>query len=92
MIGVVATCAAWSLSGTIPPLIYATAPPEQAGQVVGLLHLLWSLAMLTGTLLAGWLVALNPSLPFWTIALLGLPAIAAAYRLKHALRPALPSA
>ena len=84
--GVLGTCVAWSLSGTIPPLIYATAPPEQAGQVVGLLHLLWSLAMLTGTLLAGGLAALNPALPFWTAALINLPAVAAALSLARTLR------
>lgn len=86
-IGVVGTCAAWSLSGTIPPLIYATAPAEQAGQVVGLLHLLWSLAMLTGTLIAGWLVAIHPALPFGAVALGTLPAAVAALRLRRALRP-----
>ena len=86
-IGIIGTGAAWSLSGTIPPLIYATAPAEQTGQTVGLLHLLWSLAMLTGTLVGGWLVAINPTLPFWTVALLNLPTVLAALQLWRALRP-----
>ena len=49
--GVIGTCAAWSLSGTLPPLMRAVAPAGQTGQTVGLLHLLWCLAMVTGTLL-----------------------------------------
>lgn len=86
-IGVVGTAAAWSLSGAILPLVRAGAPATQTGQIVGLLHLLWSLAMLTGTLLGGGLVAINPALPFWTVALLNLPAVVAARCLWRALRP-----
>lgn len=87
-VGVVGTSAAWSLSGAIPPLIHATAPPDQAGQVIGLLHFLWSLAMLSGTLLAGWLVVAHPALPFGVVALLNLPTALAALRLRRSLRPA----
>lgn len=90
VVGVVGTAVAWSLSGTTLPLIRATAPASAVGQVVGLLHLLWSLAMLSGTLLAGWLVVLGTTLPFWTVALLTLPAIVAAYRLWRALRSTVP--
>ena len=85
-LGVVGTAVAWSLSGTILSLIRAAAPHDEVGQVVGLLHLLWSLAMLVGTLLAGWLVAIGTSLPFGTVALLTLPAAVAAYRLRRSLR------
>lgn len=84
-VGVVGTAVAWSLSGTTLPLIRATAPPTAVGQVVGLIHLLWSLAMLSGTLLAGWLVVLGTTIPFWTVALLTVPAIVAAYRLWRTL-------
>jgi hypothetical protein len=56
----------------------AIAPPGQAGQVVGLNHLLWCLAMLTGTLLAGWLVTVDEALPFWLAAALNLPTVFAA--------------
>ncbi len=84
-VGVLGTAVAWSLSGTILPLIRAAAPAEAVGQVVGLLHLLWSLAMLAGTLLAGWLVVFGAALPFWTVALLALPAAVAAYRLWQVL-------
>lgn len=86
VVGVVGTAVAWSLSGTTLPLIRAAAPANQAGQIVGLLHLLWSLAMLTGTLLGGWLVVINPALPFWTVACLNLPTAAAAFRVRRALR------
>ena len=87
-VGVAGTAVAWSLSGTTLPLIRAAAPAGESGQVVGLLHLMWSLAMLTGTLLAGWLIVVGAALPFWTVALITLPAIVAAYRLWRSLRPA----
>lgn len=92
VVGVVGTAVAWSLSGTTLPLIRAAAPANQSAQIVGLLHLLWSLAMLTGTLLAGWLVVVNPALPFWTVACLNLPAAAAAFRVRRAVRSARPGA
>jgi MFS family permease len=82
----VGTSAAWSLSGTILPTIRATSPSDQVGQVAGLLSSLWSLAMLTGTLLAGWLVAISPVLPFVTVAFLNVPTMVAAFRLRQALR------
>ena len=84
--GVVGTAVAWSLSGCSLPLIRAAASADEVGQVVGLLHLLWSLAMLSGTLLAGWLVVVNPALPFWVAAALCVPAAVAAWRLRGALR------
>ena len=84
--GIAGTAVAWSLSGTSLPLIRAAASDDEVGQVVGLLHLLWSLAMLGGTLVAGWLVVLSPALPFWTVTLLSLPAAVAAYRLWRSLR------
>jgi len=73
--------------GTTLPLVRVIAPAEQTGQVVGLPHLLWSLAMLTGTALAGGLVIVGTALPFWVVTLLGLPAAIAAHRLWRALRP-----
>ena len=84
--GVVGTAVAWSLSGCALPLIRAASSVDEVGRVVGLLHLLWSLAMLSGTLLAGWLVVVSPALPFWTAALLSLPAAVAAQRLWGSLR------
>ncbi len=85
VIGVIGTAVAWSLSGCSLPLIRAVAQPDEVGQVVGLLHLLWSLAMLLGTLLAGGLVVLSPTLHFWTAALLSLPAAIAAFFLWRSL-------
>ena len=86
-VGVLGTAVAWSLSGTTLPLVRVIAPAEQTGQVVGLLHLLWSLAMLTGTALADGLVIVGMALPFWVVTLLSLPAAIAAHRLWRALRP-----
>jgi MFS family permease len=84
--GVLGTAAAWALSGTLPPLIRALAPAHQRGQVVGLLHVLWCLAMLSGTLAGGWLVTLNTALPFWAAAVLTLPTALAALGVRRILR------
>jgi MFS transporter, FSR family, fosmidomycin resistance protein len=83
--GVVGTAVAWSLSGAMPPLLRAAAPPGQAGQAVGLIHLTWSLAMFGGTLLAGWLLPLHGALPFVAVALLNLPSAWVALRLHREL-------
>jgi MFS family permease len=81
--GVLATCVAWSLSGAVMPLVRAVAPADRQGQTVGLLHLLWCLAMLSGALLAGWLLPIHPALPFVAVALLNLPAVPAALGVHH---------
>jgi len=83
--GVATTAVAWALSGTIPPLVRVAAPNEQIGRALGLLHFLWALSMLTGTLLAGGLVAVTPALPFTMAALVGVPAAIAAEWLRRTL-------
>jgi len=62
--GVIGIAAAWSLS----TLMYVwvadgVAQPEHAS-TFGLLHAVWSLSMISGSLLGGWLVRLTPGLPF----------------------------
>jgi MFS family permease len=57
------TTMAWALSTTMPALMRAMAPQAAYGRAVGATHLTWSVAMLTGTTLGGWLVAINPIAP-----------------------------
>ena len=54
--------AAWVLSTLLPGLVTAAAEPEIHGRVFGLLHLLWTLAMILGTLLGGELLGEENSL------------------------------
>lgn len=56
---------AWSLSTTMPGLIAQFSEPEERGRGVGITHLAWSFGMLSGKLVGGSLVEMNPSLPFY---------------------------
>jgi MFS family permease len=71
--GVFATAVAWSISVTFPPLVRDLAPEGEQGQALGLLHLLWTAAMLIGTLAGGRLVEADPGLPFLLGAALNAP-------------------
>jgi hypothetical protein len=62
--GIVATSAAWSLSTTMTSLVREVTATADRGRALGLVHLLWATGMLVGTVVAGALVSVNPSLPF----------------------------
>lgn len=81
--GVLGTCVAWSLSATLPPLVREVAGNAEEGRILGFLHLLWSTAMLGGTLLAGALVDLDAALPFGIVAALNAATFVAAWRLTR---------
>lgn len=66
--GVLGTAAAWSLSTLIPGLIDEVAGAEEKGRAVGLMHAVWSLAMLSGSLVGGALVDAWRPLPFLVVA------------------------
>lgn len=76
--GIVATSALWSMSTVIPSLVRAATEPVVQGRALGLVHLLWSAGMLTGTLVAGSLSVLNPGLPFAIFAVATVPAFLSA--------------
>jgi len=73
--GVLAACAAWSLSTLIPCLVADTTPQEERGRVLGALHVLWNAGMIVGALLGGALVGFSIGLPFAIAALLNVGAI-----------------
>lgn len=85
--GILGAAAAWSLSTTMPGLIRSIAGEVEQGRVLGITHLAWSMGMLTGSLVGGQLVDMNPSLPFMIAALLGVPAIFMAWQLVHVWLP-----
>ena len=62
--GSAAAALAWSLSALMPGLIGSLTPRQARGRGVGLLQTAWSLAMLSGALAGGALVAVARPLPF----------------------------
>jgi hypothetical protein len=61
--GTVWTVMAWALSTTMPALMRGAVPTVAYGRAVGLTHLVWSGAMLTGTTVGGLLVEVNHVAP-----------------------------
>jgi MFS family permease len=64
------TATAWAISTLVPSLINEVAGPQEKSRLVGLLHLVWSSAMVIGSLLGGALVEIHPAIPFLGGALL----------------------
>lgn len=62
--GVIGIAAAWSLSTLMYVWVADGLPKEEHPATFGLLHAVWSLCMIGGSLLGGWLVRLTPGLPF----------------------------
>jgi MFS family permease len=62
------------------------AGPAERGRALGLLHLLWVIAMITGANAGGRLVDLHPALPFALAAVLNLPTALAGLALSRHLR------
>ena len=76
--GVLGICAAWSLATLVPCWVADATQVEERGRVLGMLHLLWNMAMMAGSMVGGALVGIALGLPFVVAALLNLGAIALA--------------
>jgi len=63
--GTALTGTAWAVSTLIPGLIDEVAGPSEKSRVVGLLHMIWSAAMVSGSLVGGYLVQVSPRAPFF---------------------------
>ena len=63
--GTALTGTAWAVSTVIPGLIDEVAGPQEKSRVVGLLHMIWSAAMVSGSLIGGYLVEISPRTPFF---------------------------
>ena len=74
-LGVLGTCAAWSLSVLSTCLVSDATPAEEQGRVLGLLALLWNAGMVTGSLIGGALLDLSTALPFYVVAAVNVPTI-----------------
>jgi MFS family permease len=87
--GILGISAAWALSTLLPSLVRVAAEPEIHGRVFGMLHLLWTSAMIFGTLLGGSLLEIDMRLPFMIVGVLNLIALTMTvlfFRMKE-LRP-----
>jgi MFS family permease len=62
--GVAGNAAAWSLSTMMYVWVNDGIPKAEHPPTFGLLHAVWSLSMMTGSVLGGWTVAALPGLPF----------------------------
>ena len=74
--GALGVSAAWALSTLLPGLVRVAATPEIHGRVFGTLHLLWTFAMILGTLLGGALLEVDMRLPFMIVGLFNILALA----------------
>lgn len=74
LFGVLGIAAAWSLSTLMYVWVADGLPKDEHPATFGLLHAVWSLCMITGSLLGGWLVRLTPGLPFLLVALINIGA------------------
>lgn len=74
--GALGVGAAWALSTLLPGMVAVAAEPEAHGRVFGMLHLLWTGAMILGTLLGGTLLEIDVRLPFAVVGALNVVALA----------------
>ncbi len=74
--GVLGISAAWSLATLMPLLVADATATHERGRVLGMLHLLWNVGMMVGSMIGGALVDVRTGLPFLVTALLNIGAIA----------------
>ena len=73
--GVLGIAAAWSLSTLMYVWVNDGVPRADHPPAFGLLHAVWSLSMISGSVIGGWFVSKMPGLPFILGALLNLGSI-----------------
>lgn len=81
LFGTSLTGTAWAVSTLIPKLINDVADPKEKNLLVGLGHMVWSAAMVTGSIIGGLLIEVHPSIPFFTGAILASCGSLCAWRL-----------
>ncbi len=64
LLGTALSTTAWAVSVLVPGLIDEVAAAGERNRLVGLGHMVWSGAMVTGSVAGGWLVEVGPHLPF----------------------------
>lgn len=90
--GIMGACTAWSLSTLMPGLIKELSEPGEEGRTLALTHLVWSTAMLLGSLAGGSLVVHGGELPFVLVGVLNLGSVVLAVALWRRRTPLLSGA
>jgi len=80
LFGILGNAVAWSLAALLFCLVSDGVPRAEHGRAFGLLHAIWSMAMMSGALLGGALTRLTPGLPFLAAGLLNIASLAVAVR------------
>lgn len=78
LFGILGNAVAWSLAALLFCLVSDGVPRAEHGRAFGLLHAIWSIAMMSGALLGGVLTRLSPGLPFLAAGLLNIASLAVA--------------
>jgi predicted MFS family arabinose efflux permease len=78
LFGILGNAVAWSLAALLFCLVSDGVPRAEHGRAFGLLHAIWSIAMMSGALLGGALTTVAPGLPFLAAGLLNIASLAAA--------------
>ena len=73
--GVAGVAAAWSLSALMYVWVSDGVPKAEHASSFGLLHAVWSLSMIAGALLGGWLARSAPGLPFLIVGLVNVASV-----------------
>jgi MFS transporter, AAHS family, 3-hydroxyphenylpropionic acid transporter len=87
--GVLGIAAAWSLATLMYVWVSDGVARADHPPTFGLLHAVWSLSMITGSVLGGWFVATLPGLPFLLAGLLNVGSLflTVAYYRRNTVRP-----
>jgi MFS family permease len=91
LFGVIGISSAWALSTLMPVLVSDVTAPRERGRVLGMLHFLWNIAMMLGSLGGGALVEVTAGLPFLAAALVCAGAIVTAVLYFRQVEPAEPA-
>jgi MFS family permease len=75
LFGTLGTGAAWALSTLLPGMVTTVSEPEIRGRVFGILQVVWTIAMMLGTLLGGNLLELDIRLPFIAVGIMNIIAL-----------------
>jgi MFS transporter, ACDE family, multidrug resistance protein len=75
LFGVLGIATAWSLATLMYVWINDGVPTSEHPATFGLLHAVWSLSMITGSVLGGWFVSTLPGLPFLLAGLLNIASL-----------------
>lgn len=90
--GIAGVVTGWTMSVLVLGVVRDRTAPLERGRVVGFVHALWSFGILAGTVIAGMLIDIDPTLPLGLGALANLLSLVIAALLFHGRRMPAPGA